>query len=218
MISFFKLPENTDLKKAGPIVCAGCTVYGPIKHFAKEGDTCAVVGIGGLGHLAVKYLLQLGFSVTAITHTKEKKHAIMDLGCKEIIEIDCKEKMGQYKERFDFIINTLPTVEYFNEVMELCAPECKYVMVGLPNFSEKLALNYETWIFKDIQLVGSLNGNRKQTNELIELSTSKNIYPVIQEYSFDDFPKALEVMEGGKPEFRCVVNVEEFSKAFGWFR
>lgn len=215
---FFKLPQDIDLKRACSIPCAGCTVYDPIKTYIKPGDKCAVVGIGGLGHWAIKLLLHFGFEVTAITHTKEKKPDILALGCKEIVMIDDKDKLSEYKLKFDFIINTLPTAEYFNEIMALCAPECKYIMVGIPKFTETLDLDFKTLIFNNINLVAILNGSRSLTNELFELCYKQKIYADIEEYSFEDFPKAIEKLENGSPRFRCIVNVVDFSKKCGFFK
>jgi len=215
---FFKLPATLDLQRAAPIVCAGCTVYGPMKNFLKEGDKVAVIGIGGLGHLACQYLDKMGYEVAAWTHSDEKTEDIYNLGCKEVIMIDEPDKIKQNFQRYDFVINTLPTTKYFNDILQLCAPECRYVQVGIPDFDENLKIDFKTWIFNDIILIGSLCGSRKMTYDLLDFTVEKDSYPKIVEYKFEDFPQALDMMENGKPVFRCVVNVEDWSKANGFWK
>jgi alcohol dehydrogenase (NADP+) len=189
---FFKMPQNIDLKKAGPLFCAACTVYGPIKSFIKQGDKCGVVGIGGLGHLAIKLLKNMGLTVTALTHSDDKKPQIYELGCQEVLMLSDKDKLKQNEQKFYFIINTIPTADYFNDTMKLLSPEGRYVMVGIPPFSQELKLDFKTWIFNDIILIGSLNGSRKLTEEVMKYSVDNNYYPEIEMFSFDDLPNALE--------------------------
>jgi D-arabinose 1-dehydrogenase-like Zn-dependent alcohol dehydrogenase len=142
-----------------------------------------------LGHYAVMLLKKLGYSVAAFTHSEDKVAKISVLGCDEIVMYTDKEKLKKYEEKFDFIIDTLPTVDYFQETFKMLEKEGKYVMVGIPPFNQELKIDFKKLIFGDNIFIGSLNGNRSQTNELIQYSSKHNIYPVIEEFSFDDFPR-----------------------------
>lgn len=215
---FFKLPDNTDLQKAGPVFCAASTVYGPIKDYAEEGDNCLVIGIGGLGHYAIKILKQMGHKVTAFTHSKDKKDDLLKMGANEIIFADDEKNLINNKDKFDFVINTQPSFKEVEITLELCAPEAKYVMVGLPSKDDPLDITYPNWISKDVILVGSVVGSRKLTNEVLEFVIKNNLWPIVEEFKFEDFPKALSKMENSEVRYRAVVNVEEFSKQNGWFK
>lgn len=215
---FFKLPEGTDLKKAGTSFCAASTMFGPIKKFGKEGDRVLVIGIGGLGHLAVMILSKMGYNVSALTHDKEKQEEILKFGAKRVILLDDKEKIASLEGKFDFILNTQPTFKYVEESLKFCAPECRYVMLGVAPEDETLNVTSTNWIFKDVLLIGSVNGSRKLSEECLQWQIDNNCWPEIEEIGFDDFDKALKKLENEDAFYRIIVNVEDYSRNHGWIK
>lgn len=209
---FFHLPSNLDLAKSAPLFCAGITVYSPISKYCKPGMNTAVIGIGGLGHLAVKFLSKLGYQVTGVTTSISKKEAIMKLGATDVLDITNDEAYKANISKFDFIINTIPAKEGFNKLVDLCGPLGKFIQVGIPDDGFNVEMSLMTLIFKGIQVIGSGVGSRSEINAMLKLCADEDIYPVNQEFEFEDFPKALDLLEHGKPIFRCTVNVGDFTK------
>lgn len=207
---FFKLPKNLDLAKAAPLFCAGITVYTPIKKYARKDDKCAVIGIGGLGHLAVQFLHKLGYHVTGVTTSDDKKDLIFGLGANEALNINNEEELKKHKSQYDFIINTVPAGgDLFKKFVSIAATQCYFVQVGVPEAGEEMKVLFSSIVSPELHIVGSLVGNRSDTNEMIELCAKENIYPIVEEFSFNDFALALDRLEHGKPKFRCVVNVQK---------
>jgi len=212
---FFKLPENLDLQKAAPLLCAGITVYNPIKQYLKPGFKTAVIGIGGLGHLAVQFLAKMGHEVTAVTTSMDKEKFIKSLGATTVITLNDEKSCQDHRGKYDLIINTVPASDNFQKYLSLTAPCGYFVQTGAPDVSETISLNPVGLVLNEYHIVGSLVGSRADTNEMLEFCAKNNVYPMVEEFAFEDFPKALDKLENGKPIFRCVVNCGEFSKKIG---
>lgn len=216
---FIPIPEGLDLQRSAPLLCAGITVYNPIKQYVKPGMKTCVIGIGGLGHLAVQFLAKLGTEVTAVTNTIEKKDAIMKLGAHRVITMDDKDAVNELKESHDFIINTLPVLSHgFDAYLYLTARGGTFCQVGAPDIEEKSYFTLLLLVVNEIRLVGSLVGSRADIKEMLQLCVDKDIYPIVEEFAFEDFDKALDKLENGRPKFRCVVNCGEFAKKNGLFK
>jgi len=208
---FFHIPENLDLQKSAPLLCAGVTVYAPMRKYLKPGANTAVIGVGGLGHLAVQFLAKLGHQVTAVTSSLDKAELITSLGATNVITMS-EEDLMMNESSFDFIINTSPSTKNFAQLFDLCAPAGYFVQVGNGDEGNTLPIPCGSLVLKEINLVGSLVGTREDVNAMLKLCADNNIYPMNEEFSFDDFPKALDKLENGKPKFRCTVNVGEFAQ------
>ena len=214
---FFHLPTGFKLEKAAPLFCAGITTYYPIKKYLKPGMKTAVIGIGGLGHMAIQFLHKMGYEVTAFTTSPDKEKLIKELGADSIIISTDKEQMKAAANKFDFIINTLPVSKGFADYVHTCAPFGYFVSVGLPEINESsntIVPMFEV-ICLEKHIVGSLVGPYAPTAEMVQLCAEKDIYPMVEIFSFEDFPKAFEKLEHGKPHFRCVVNVKDYAEKHG---
>ena len=213
---FFHLPEGFDLAKGAPLFCAGITTFYPMKKYLKEGMKTAVCGIGGLGHLALQFLNKMGYDVTAFTSSEGKIEMIKQLGATHVIVSTDEKQMETVKDSFDFIINTIPTDKVFKQFFGCLQRGGIFVQVGQPDFNEgTLGVNCFEIICKECTLVGSLTGPRPVIKEMIKICAEKNIYPIVEEYSFDDLPKAFDKLENGKPHFRCVVNAKDYAEKHG---
>jgi len=215
---FFKLPSNLNLEKAPPLLCAGITVYSPMLKYLKPGMKTAVIGIGGLGHLACQFLSKLGHEVSAVSHSPEKFQFYKQFGVTNIVNLKSPEDIKKNAGAFDFIINTVPDNTNFTTYLSLTAKGGTFVQVGVAEATQNI--NFPTFLLvaNEINLVGSLVGTRQDINCMLKLCAEKDIYPVIEMFSFEDFPKALDKLENGKPIFRCVVDVEKYSKSKGLFK
>ena len=177
----------------------------------------AVVGIGGLGHLAIQFLHKLGHKVTAFTTSKDKIPLIKQLGGDDIIISTDPKQMEEAKGKFDFVINTLPSFDKVDDYINTVALCGYYVQVGAGSITEaNVTFNIFSLIIREIKVVGSIVGPRQVINEMLPICVEKDIYPMIEEFSFEDFPKAFNRLENERPKFRCVVNVKDWAEKNGF--
>lgn len=217
----FKLPESLPSDRTPPILCAGVTVYAPLARYVKHGSKVGIIGIGGLGHMAVQYARKMGCHVTALSSTKGKEDLLKnELGAHEVISSIDPEELKKAAQRFDVIINTLTVAnnEIFGLYLQLVAPNGTFVQVGAPPIEEGLNIKAFQLIMNNINFAGSLVGSRRETKACLNFSALHNILPMCEFFGFEDFPKALDTLENGRPKFRCVVKVEEWSKKNGFFK
>ena len=210
----FVLPQGLDLANVPPVLCAGCTVYPPLKKYATEpGASVGIIGIGGLGHLAVQYARAMGLQVTAFTTSSEKVEAIKQLGAHDVVVVDKELKeLAKHFGKFDCLLNTLPVSDEASMtayIMTLTNGGT-LIQVGLPDVDTKLKIPFSPLIMKQVAVVGSIVCSVADTRDTLEFTAKHGIKVAVETFSFEDFPKALDRIENGKPQFRCVVNVEDF--------
>jgi len=215
---FFKLPENMDFKRAGPLLCAGITVFAPMHNWLQKGDKTAVIGIGGLGHMAVQFLSKMGHDVDAFSNHFEYEDLIKKLGAKNVVNTTDKQSLGKFWSKYDFIINTVPFDGEVGDLINLCAPQGKFIQVGLPDLEDPLKVPHIPLVFKEIQLTGSIVGTRDNNRKMLDFAAKNDVYPITEEYQFDDFLKAVEKIEKGRPKFRIVINVQDFAKKHNLYK
>ena len=202
---FYKLPENLPESKIPPLFCAGITTYAPIAKYAKAGDEVAVLGVGGLGHMAVQYAKAWGCKVTAFTSSSGKEEFIKGLGADRVV-LTNPETFKQEAKRFDLVLNTLPTADDLDAYVLLTANEGTFVQLGAPPFGKKPTFNPALLIFSHVRFTGSLVGSRKETQDMLDFSAKHNIVPMCEEFDYEKFPEAFDRLENGRPIFRCVVD------------
>ena len=201
-------------------MCAGATVHAPLARYAKPGDKVAIIGIGGLGHLAVMYASKFGCHVTALTGSTEQSDFIKKLGAHEIINSRSLEELGKHTNEFDVVINTTSSSDekFYSAYLDLTAVCGNFIQVGLP--PNDTIFQFSGWqiVGKNVAIAGSDVGSRREVKAMLEFSALHNILPICEFFGFEDFPKALDKLENGKPVFRCVMNVEEWSKKNGFLK
>ena len=212
----FHVPEGMDIANLPPVLCAGTTVYAPMKRHIKEvGAKVGVIGIGGLGHLAVQYGKAMGHHVTAFTTSADKVDYIKKLGAAEVVVVDKDLKeLQKYEGEIDYLINTLPISS--KDLLEAYASTITnggmLIQVGLPNSEESFNISFSTLVLKQIIIAGSIVCSVEETKDTLEFTLKHGIRVEAENFSFEDFPKALHRLEYEKPIFRCVVNVEDYNK------
>lgn len=203
---FFKLPEELPLERTAPLFCAGITTYAPIARYAKPGQQVAVLGIGGLGHLAVKYAKAWGCTVTAFTTSKDKEKFIKELGADQVV-VSSPETFATEAGKYHLVLNTLPEGNSLNAYVSLTRPLGTFCQLGIPNMTQTCPFTPGLVIFGQVNFVGSVIGSRQETRDMLEFSAKNNIVPICESFDFDEFPKAYDKLLNGKPHFRCVVDV-----------
>lgn len=213
---FFKLPEGFNLALGAPLLCAGITTYNPIKKYTKQGMKTAVCGVGGLGHMGVKFLHSMGFDVTGLTSTPDKAELIKSIGADRVICTSDPAEVEKNKNTFDFILNTVPSDKVVSNLVTLSAPGGTVAQVGEGPATDLLNVPIGVLVTKELKFIGSLVGKREMIREMLAYCVEKNIYPMVEEFPFEEMDKAFHRLEKERPKFRCVVNVKDFAEKNGW--
>ena len=213
----FKIPEGMDLSITAPLMCAGVTVFTPLLDHLKPGMKVGVLGIGGLGHLGIQYAAKMGAEVHGFTSSPNKEEMIKSLGATKAIFWREPGFHESLLNSYDILLNTL-SITFETEVFTLFAkimkPYGKFIQVGVPGHGQKLNVNFHDIVGKQIMIIGSNVGGTKQTREMLDFSVKNDIKCKCEIYDWEDFPKALDRLENGRPIFRCVVHVDPESKKF----
>jgi len=208
----FHLPEALDPKTAGPILCAGATVWSPLRHWKiGAGHKVGVVGIGGLGHMAVKIAKALGAEVTAITRKEEKEDDIRALGADSIILSTDKKQMEAAELSLDFILITIPYPFDLNPYVKLLKRDGMICTVGLllPYDGE---LNNQELLMHRRSVSGSVVAGMEETEELLQFCAEKGIAPEVKMIRIQDINDAHEHIEKEDVRFRYVIDMESLKE------
>ena len=161
-----RVPDSIPLDRAAPLLCAGITTYSPLHHFGvKAGDKVGVVGLGGLGHMAVKIAKALGAHVTVISHSTHKKEDALKLGADDFLATADEAVFKENAARFDFILDTVSAQHDYNSYLNLLKRNGTMTLVGLP---EPTPLSAGPLIMKRRRLAGSLIGGIRETQEMLD--------------------------------------------------
>ncbi|KAG2425872.1 hypothetical protein HYH02_014936 [Chlamydomonas schloesseri] len=199
-----RLPDNLPLDATAPLLCAGITVYSPMKHFGldKPGMRLGVVGLGGLGHMAVKIGKGLGLHVTVISTSEAKREeAIKVLGADDFIVSKDAEQMKDAASSLDGIIDTVSAKHDLAALVGLLRVDGRLVLVGVPE--QPLDLPSAALIFKRVMVSGSLIGGIRQTQEMLDFCGEKGITASIEKIPIDYINTAYERMLRSDVRYRC---------------
>jgi uncharacterized zinc-type alcohol dehydrogenase-like protein len=207
----YKIPSGLDLKKVPPLLCAGVTVFTPLLDYCKPNMKVGVIGVGGLGHLAVQFAKAMKAEVFGLTTSPHKKEFIQSLGATDIVLWKKKNFHLDHLNSFDLLINTISgsfTTEEFSAFSKIMRPYGKFIQVGIPENDQKFDVNYKDIVGKQISIIGSNVGGRFHTEKMLDFAAEHNIECICEFYDWEEFPKALNRLENERPIFRCVVDVE----------
>lgn len=201
-----RIPENIDEKAAAPLLCAGITTWSPLSHWkVKKGDKVGVVGLGGLGHMGVKFANALGAHVVMITTSPEKAKDAKDLGAHEVLISKNEEEMQKHMNSFDFILNTIPVGHDMNPYIALLKRDATMVIVGAV---EPLKPFHGGGIIMGRKrIAGSLIGGIEETQEMLDFCGKHNIVSDIELIDIKDINKAYERVIGSDVKYRFVIDM-----------
>ncbi|KAK9904385.1 hypothetical protein M0R45_000819 [Rubus argutus] len=202
-----RIPDNLPLDGAAPLLCAGITTYSPLRYFGldKPGMHVGVVGLGGLGHVAVKFAKALGLEVTAISTSPNKKdEAIKHLGADSFLVSRDLDQMQAAMGTLDGIIDTVSAVHPLPPLISLLKVNGKLVMVGAPE--KPLELPVFSFDHGKI-LAGSNIGGIKETQEMIDFAAKHNITADIEVIPIDYLNTAMERLAKGDVRYRFVIDI-----------
>tara|TARA_Y100000385_G_C13058676_1_gene623229 strand:+ start:258 stop:1262 length:1005 start_codon:yes stop_codon:yes gene_type:complete len=198
------LPENIDMSKAGPLLCGGITVFNPIiAAGVKPTDRVGVIGIGGLGHMALNFLKHWGCEVIAFSSNPDKKEAILNMGAHKVVNSKSSEELESLNGELDFILNTTNVTLDWDSYLSALAPKGRLHNVGA--VLEPMAIPAFSLMMGQKTLGASPIGSPALTKTMLDFCVRHNIYPIVEEYSMDNVNEAMEHLESGKARFRIVL-------------
>lgn len=204
------MPEFEDLAAAAPLLCAGITVYSPLKHWqAGPGKKIGILGIGGLGHLAVKIAKAMGAHVTVFTTSPSKVEDAIRLGADEAVLSSDNEKMQQYARSLHFILDTVSAKHDVNMYLNLLRHDGSVVLVGLP--PEALEIGAFNVVMGRKSFSGSNIGGIAETQEMLDFCFEHNITSESEIINIQDVNTAFERLERGDVKYRFVINMNSLS-------
>lgn len=202
----FKLPENLESANAAPLLCAGITVYTPLKqHNVTKGTRVGVIGIGGLGHLAVQFAHKLGADVTAIGTSKSKADLAKKLGASHYVDSSDPESIKKAAQSLDLIIctanaNGMPWDQYFS----LLDFQGTLVILGVPP-EGKLPVSTRGLIFSKWNVTGSLIGGPETIKEMLQFAADNKVTAMIEELPMAKVNEGIQKVKDNNVKFRVVL-------------
>lgn len=207
-----KVPENLDLAAVAPLLCAGITTYSPLKHWkVGPGQRVGVVGLGGLGHMAVKFARAFGAHVVLFTTSQNKVEDGLRLGAHEVVLSKDPEAMANETASFDFIIDAVAADHDINVYLNLLKREGTLVQVGAPE--KPLPVTVFSLIMKRRSFAGSLIGGIAETQEMLDFCGEHGITSDIEMIAMDEIETAYSRMLKSDVKYRFVIDMATLDNA-----
>jgi len=201
-----KIKDTDNLAGVAPLLCAGITTYSPLRHWGvKKGDKVGVVGLGGLGHMAVKLAASFGAEVTMLSHSPSKQKDAERLGAQHFLLTSDAEKVAEAAGRFDFILDTVSADHDYNLYLGMLKRDGKMVCVGAP--ASPAQVPAFTLIMGRKTLAGSLIGGIPETQEMLDYCAEHNITSDVEVIDIKDINEAYERMLKGDVRYRFVIDM-----------
>lgn len=202
-----KVPANLDLAATAPLLCAGITTWSPLRHWkVGKGSKVAVVGLGGLGHMAIKLAKGLGAEVTLFSRTPDKEKDAFELGADAVVISTDENHMNAVNGKFDLIIDTVPYVHDVNPYVGTLNTNGTLVLVGYLGGLEPI-LNTVPMIMGRKSVAGSLIGGIAETQEMLDFCGKHNIVSEIEVIKIQDINEAYERMLKSDVRYRFVIDM-----------
>jgi uncharacterized zinc-type alcohol dehydrogenase-like protein len=206
-----RIPDNLPLDGAAPLLCAGITLYSPLRHWgAGPGKKVAIVGLGGLGHMGVKLAHALGAEVTVLSHSLKKQADAKRLGADHFYATSDPETFTKLKSSFDLIVNTVSAELDWNEFLQLLKVDGTMVIVGLPEKQHEIAAFSLTAGRRS--LAGSQIGGIAETQEMLDFCGKHNIASDIEVVPIQKVNEAFERVVKSDVRYRFVIDISTLKK------
>jgi uncharacterized zinc-type alcohol dehydrogenase-like protein len=206
-----KVSEKLPLQGVAPLLCAGITTYSPLRYVGvRKGHKVAVLGLGGLGHMAVKFAVAFGAEVTMLSSSPSKKADAQKLGAQHFVLTSDENAMKEARNSFDFILNTVSAPHDYNTYLSLLRTNGTMIVVGVPPTpAEVPAFNL---IAKRRSIIGSLIGGIKETQEMLDFCAEHNIVSDVEVIDIKQINESYERMLKGDVRYRFVIDIASLKK------
>ncbi len=201
-----RIPEGLDPARAAPLLCAGITTYSPLRTWnVGPGSRVGVVGLGGLGHMAVKLAAAMGAHVTVLSRSSDKQADALALGAERLLVSSDEGAMSAAASSFDLIIDTVPVKHALDPYLPLLDVDATLVLVGqLGPMSEMNTLPLMTGRRR---IAGSPIGGIAETQELLDFCARANVLPDVESIRMDEINQAFERLERADVRYRFVIDM-----------
>lgn len=200
------IPENLEVSKVAPLLCAGITTYSPLKHWnIQPGQKVGVIGLGGLGHMGIKLAHSMGAKVVMITTSPKKGDDAKLLGADEVLISTDEKAMKENANSFDFLLNTIPVNHNANPYINLLKRDCTMVFVGA---IEPLSnVDAGALIRKRRNVAGSLIGGIQETQEMLDFCGKHQVLPEVEMIGIQEINEAWERVVKADVKYRFVIDM-----------
>jgi uncharacterized zinc-type alcohol dehydrogenase-like protein len=200
------VPAHLNLAQAAPLLCAGITTYSPLKHWnIKAGDKVGIIGLGGLGHMAVKFAHAFGAHVVVFTTSEKKISDALSMGAHDVVLSTNRQEMLKHSNSFDFILDTVSAPHDVNAYMALLKHEKTLCMVGISPTPHQIASS--SLFMGRKNLSGSLIGGIAETQEMLDFCGQHQITCTIEMISIKDINEAYTRMLKSDVKYRFVIDM-----------
>jgi uncharacterized zinc-type alcohol dehydrogenase-like protein len=200
------IPSNLSLAETAPLLCAGITTYSPMRHWGvTKGKKVGVVGLGGLGHMAVKFAHAFGAHVVVFTTSPEKKQDAFRLGADEVVISHDIDQMNKHIGSFDFILDTVSADHDINSYIQLLRRDGNITLVGAPDKPHPISAF--GLIFKRRSISGSLIGGIAETQEMLDFCGRNNITADVEIIPIQKVNEAYEKLLKGEVKYRFSIDM-----------
>lgn len=205
-----RVPEAIDLAEAGPLMCAGITVYSPLRRWSVgPGKKVGIVGLGGLGHMGTKIATAMGADVTVFTTTAAKVADAKRFGAKDVVLMKDGIDLSAHKRQFDFILDTAPYRHNMDVLVPTLRRDATMCVVGVGKFTEPYQYGPVSLVLARNSIAGSCIGGIRETQELIDFCAINGIRPEISKIAMSQIDDAWSKVVAKQARYRFVVDVNK---------
>lgn len=202
------IPQAISLAEAGPLLCAGITVFSPLRHWGvSPGKKVAIVGMGGLGHLGVKLATALGAEVTVFTTSPDKIGDARRFGAKDVVINRDGADFSTYRHVFDFALDTVPYKADLNRFIPTLKPDGTYCRVGVGKVVDSNEVGQMNLVLYRNAIAGSNTGGIRETQELVDFCALNNIRPEVTTIAMHEIDDAWERVVAKQARYRFVMDL-----------
>jgi len=198
------IPKGVDVSVAGPLLCGGITVFNPlVQHDVSPTHKVGVIGIGGLGHLALQFLNKWGCDVTAFTSSANKADEAKRMGAHRIVDTHSAEALGKIASSFDFILSTATANLNWDAYLQALGPKGHLHIVGVT--PDPIPAPAFTMVAAQRSVGGSPSGSPRTVDKMLDFCARQGVRPVTEEFPMSKANEALAHLEAGKARYRIVL-------------
>jgi uncharacterized zinc-type alcohol dehydrogenase-like protein len=198
----YPLPDKMPSEVASVFMCGGISVFSPLNKYAKQGSQkIGIIGVGGLGHLAIQFARALGYDVTVISTSAEKKQQAMAFGADNFIVSNDRDGLRKLEFVFDFLLSTAHGDVQWEPLLEIVKKRGKLVLVGFPD----MHFNPTDLIAHELSMTGSFLGNRATMKEMLSFAQAHDIKPWIELMPMSRINEAIQRVKENKARYRIVL-------------
>ncbi|MDA8307731.1 MAG: NAD(P)-dependent alcohol dehydrogenase [Deltaproteobacteria bacterium] len=200
------LPEKLNSAEAGPLLCGGVTVFSPLAMFAKPTDRVGIIGIGGLGHMAVKFAAAYGCDVTAFTSSESKFDEAKNFGANHVFSSKDSEAIRKLAGSFDLLISTVNVRLDWDAMIGTLAPKGRLHVVGA--VLEPIPVAAFSLIMQQRSISGSPTGSPTDIKTMLDFASRHNVTPQTEHFPMSNINEAFARLESGKARYRIVLDAD----------